>query len=150
MLIKIRWFDESDGEWFNIYCDYSDYGEIFDTLEYSGIKHEDYVVEDKTYLISWYDYIDDEWQEIWCDEESYKEELEKKLYEEYFEKLCYDGIKKRYNEIIQGLGMKDFSLEEEFEEVKERFVAMGFDYVYAPSTPIETTIVDLKNKLGLE
>lgn len=39
---------------------------------------------------------------------------------------------------------------QEFEEVKERFVAMGFDYVYAPSTPIETTIVDLKNKLGLE
>ena len=39
---------------------------------------------------------------------------------------------------------------QEFEEVKARFMAMGFDYVYAPSTPIETTIVDLKNKLGLE
>lgn len=37
-----------------------------------------------------------------------------------------------------------------FEDVKERFLAMGFDYVYAPSTPIETTIVDLKNKLGVE
>ena len=37
-----------------------------------------------------------------------------------------------------------------FEDVKERFLAMGFDYVYAPSTPIETTIVDLKNKLGIE
>lgn len=37
-----------------------------------------------------------------------------------------------------------------FEDVKERFLAMGFDYVYAPSTPIETTIVDLKNNLGIE
>ena len=37
-----------------------------------------------------------------------------------------------------------------FEDVKERFLAMGFDFVYAPSTPIEDTIVDLKNKLGVE
>jgi len=37
-----------------------------------------------------------------------------------------------------------------FEDVKERFLAMGFDYVYAPSTPIEETIGDLKKHLGLE
>ena len=37
-----------------------------------------------------------------------------------------------------------------FEDVKERFPAMGFDYVYAPSTPIEETIGDLKKHLGLE
>jgi methylaspartate mutase sigma subunit len=37
-----------------------------------------------------------------------------------------------------------------FEDVKERFLSMGFDYVYAPSTPIEETIGDLKKHLGLE
>lgn len=37
-----------------------------------------------------------------------------------------------------------------FEDVKERFLAMGFDYVYAPSTPIEETIVDLNKHLGIE
>ena len=37
-----------------------------------------------------------------------------------------------------------------FEDVKERFLSMGFDYVYAPSTPIEETIVDLNKVLGIE
>lgn len=37
-----------------------------------------------------------------------------------------------------------------FEDVKERFLAMGFDFVYPPSTPIETTIVDIKRTLGIE
>jgi len=32
--------------------------------------------------------------------------------------VYFDGIKKRYNEIINGLGLKDFSLEEDFETVK--------------------------------
>ena len=56
-------------------------------------------------------------------------------------------------------GLKDMPLfvggnlvvgKQNFEDVKERFLAMGFDYVYAPSTPIEDTIVDLKKKLGIE
>ena len=36
-----------------------------------------------------------------------------------------------------------------FEDVKERFLSMGFDFVYPPSTPIEETIVDLKQTLGI-
>ena len=36
-----------------------------------------------------------------------------------------------------------------FEDVKERFLAMGCDFVYPPSTPIEETIVDLKQTLGI-
>lgn len=56
-------------------------------------------------------------------------------------------------------GLKDMPLfvggnlvvgKQNFEDVKERFLAMGFDYVYAPSTPIETTIEDLKSRLGIE
>ena len=56
-------------------------------------------------------------------------------------------------------GLKDMPLfvggnlvvgKQNFEDVKERFLSMGFDYVYAPSTPIEDTIVDLKKKLGIE
>ena len=31
-----------------------------------------------------------------------------------------------------------------FDEVKQRFVEMGFDHVYPPGTPFETTIADLK------
>lgn len=38
---------------------------------------------------------------------------------------------------------------QEFEDVKERFLAMGFDYVYPPSTPIEVTIEDLKKHLNI-
>lgn len=39
---------------------------------------------------------------------------------------------------------------QEFEDVKARFLNMGFDYVYPPSTPIEITIVDLKKHLGID
>lgn len=34
-----------------------------------------------------------------------------------------------------------------WEEVKERFIAMGFDRVYPPGTTLETTIHDLKEDL---
>lgn len=56
-------------------------------------------------------------------------------------------------------GLKDMPLfvggnlvvgKQNFEDVKERFLAMGFDFVYPPSTPIEDTIVDLKKRLGVE
>lgn len=36
-----------------------------------------------------------------------------------------------------------------FEDVKERFLDMGFDYVYPPGTPIEDTIVDIKEVLKM-
>ncbi|MDY6206494.1 MAG: methylaspartate mutase subunit S [Prevotella sp.] len=36
-----------------------------------------------------------------------------------------------------------------FEDVKERFHNMGFDYVYPPSTPIEDTIIDLEKELKM-
>jgi methylaspartate mutase sigma subunit len=39
---------------------------------------------------------------------------------------------------------------QEFEDVKQRFLNMGFDFVYPPSTPIENTIIDIKKRLGLE
>lgn len=38
---------------------------------------------------------------------------------------------------------------QEFADVKARFMEMGFDYVYPPSTPIEVTIVDLKKHLNI-
>lgn len=37
-----------------------------------------------------------------------------------------------------------------FEDVKERFLQMGFDFVYPPSTPIEDTIIDLKKTLNID
>lgn len=39
---------------------------------------------------------------------------------------------------------------QEFEDVKQRFLNMGFDFVYPPSTPIENTIVDIKKTLGID
>lgn len=33
---------------------------------------------------------------------------------------------------------------QDFTEVKKRFEAMGFDHVYPPGTPVETTINDLR------
>ncbi|MFA5712887.1 MAG: methylaspartate mutase subunit S [Bacteroidales bacterium] len=54
-------------------------------------------------------------------------------------------------------GLKDIPLlvggnlvvgKQEFEEVKERFEAMGFTKVYPPGTQPETTIEDLKTILG--
>ena len=38
---------------------------------------------------------------------------------------------------------------QEFDDVKQRFLNMGFDFVYPPSTPIENTIVDIKKTLGI-
>jgi len=37
-----------------------------------------------------------------------------------------------------------------FDDVKQRFLSMGFDFVYPPSTPIEETIIDLKKTLGID
>lgn len=37
-----------------------------------------------------------------------------------------------------------------FEEVRERFYKMGFNRVYPPGTPIETTLIDIKKDLGVE
>ena len=33
---------------------------------------------------------------------------------------------------------------QDFNEVKQRFTAMGFDHVYPPGTPVDTTIADLR------
>ena len=38
---------------------------------------------------------------------------------------------------------------QDFKDVEARFRSMGFDYVYPPSTPIESTIVDIRKALGL-
>lgn len=38
---------------------------------------------------------------------------------------------------------------QDFEAVKERFLAMGFDRVYPPGTMTETPIADLRKDLGL-
>ncbi len=54
-------------------------------------------------------------------------------------------------------GLKDIKLfvggnivvgKQDFEEVKKRFHNMGFDFVYPPGTPIETTIADLHKVFG--
>ena len=43
--------------------------------------------------------------------------------------VYFDGIKKRYNEIIKELGLTDFSLEEDFEEIKRNINnKIGSDY----------------------
>ena len=39
---------------------------------------------------------------------------------------------------------------QDFNEVKKRFMKMGFDRVYPPNTSIETAIKDLKEDLGLQ
>lgn len=38
---------------------------------------------------------------------------------------------------------------QKFEDVEERFRVMGFDFVYPPGTPIETTIGDLDKTFGV-
>lgn len=38
---------------------------------------------------------------------------------------------------------------QEFVDVEARFKKMGFDFVYPPNTPIETTIEDLNKVLGI-
>ena len=56
-------------------------------------------------------------------------------------------------------GLKDIKLlvggnivvgKQNWEDVHARFTAMGFDKVYAPGTPIETTIADLKELLNVK
>lgn len=39
---------------------------------------------------------------------------------------------------------------QKFEDVQERFRKMGFDFVYPPGTPIETTIADLDQTFGVK
>ena len=39
---------------------------------------------------------------------------------------------------------------QDWNEVHKRFKAMGFDRIYAPGTPAETTIADLKTDLKVE
>lgn len=39
---------------------------------------------------------------------------------------------------------------QKWEDVHERFKAMGFDRVYGPGTPIEVTIKDIKKDLNME
>ena len=39
---------------------------------------------------------------------------------------------------------------QDFTEVEKRFKAMGFDRVYPPGTPVETTINDLRELLNIE
>lgn len=39
---------------------------------------------------------------------------------------------------------------QKFEDVLERFKKMGFDYVYPPGTPIETTIADIDKTFGIK
>jgi methylaspartate mutase sigma subunit len=65
------------------------------------------------------------------------------------------GLREKCNEA----GLKEMPLfvggnlvvgKQNFDDVKQRFLAMGFDFVYPPSTPIEETIVDLKKTLGID
>ena len=37
---------------------------------------------------------------------------------------------------------------QDFEEVRKRFEAMGFNKVYGPGVPIEVTLPDIKEVLG--
>ena len=55
-----------------IYCDIEEYREICESLNYLGIEHTDYFVEEKIYRITWYDDIDEEWSDIWSTEADYE------------------------------------------------------------------------------
>lgn len=55
-------------------------------------------------------------------------------------------------------GLKDIFLyvggnivvgKQDFVEVRKRFEDMGYNRVYGPGTPIETTIIDMKKDLGI-
>lgn len=65
-----------------------------------------------------------------------------------------NGLREKCNEA----GLKGIPLlaggnlvvgKQDFKDVEARFKAMGFDCVYPPGTPIETTIADLDKILGL-
>ena len=53
------------------------------------------------------------------------------------------------NNIILYVGGNIVVGKQVWEEVEERFKAMGFDRVYRPGTPIEDTTEDLKKDLGI-
>ena len=55
-----------------IYCEVNEYREICESLNYLGVEHTDYIVEDKIYRITWFDDIDEEWKDIWSTEEDYE------------------------------------------------------------------------------
>lgn len=66
-----------------------------------------------------------------------------------------NGLRDKCNEA----GLKDIPLlaggnlvvgKQDFAEVEERFMQMGFTRVYPPGTQIETTIADLNEILGIE
>ncbi|MEG0020246.1 MAG: methylaspartate mutase subunit S [Oscillospiraceae bacterium] len=68
--------------------------------------------------------------------------------------LDCEGLREKCNEA----GLKNIPMfiggnivvgKQPFDEVEKRFKAMGFDYVYGPGTPPETTIADLKKVLGV-
>ncbi|NLW43474.1 MAG: methylaspartate mutase subunit S [Tissierellia bacterium] len=67
--------------------------------------------------------------------------------------LDVKGLKEKCNEA----GLEDVLLyvggnivvgKQNWEDVHERFKAMGFDRIYKPGTSVETTIADLKEDLG--
>lgn len=58
-----------------IYCRADEYYRTLEPLNYLGIEHTDYIVEDKIYCITWYDYIDEDWKDIWCYENEYEEQM---------------------------------------------------------------------------
>lgn len=71
MLIMIHLTDVNE----YMYATAEEYLELYDTLNYMNIKHDDCVIDDKVYRITWYNHIDEEWQDIWCSEETFDEEL---------------------------------------------------------------------------
>lgn len=66
-----------------------------------------------------------------------------------------NGLREKCNEA----GLKDIPIlaggnlvvgKQDFADVEKRFMQMGFNKVYPPGTPIETTIEDLDEILGIE
>ena len=68
MLMMICMHDKDE----YIYCEINEYREICEALNYLGVEHTDYIVEDKIYRITWFDDIDEEWKDIWSTEEDYE------------------------------------------------------------------------------
>ncbi|MCK5780675.1 MAG: methylaspartate mutase subunit S [Psychrilyobacter sp.] len=69
--------------------------------------------------------------------------------------LDCEGFKEKCNEA----GLEDVKLyvggnivvgKQVWESVEKRFIDMGFDRVYKPGTPIETTAEDIKTDLGMK
>lgn len=53
------------------------------------------------------------------------------------------------NDVLLYIGGNVVVGKQNWDEVKERFIKMGFDRVYPPGTSPETTIRDLKEDLGM-